>query len=746
MSQWHKTGCVLCAQNCGLEVKVENNRIVRVRPDKDNPRSEGYSCRKGLNIAFYQHHNQRLTHPLKRVDGRFEKVSWDQALTEIAARLKDIVSRHGPRSLAYMGGGGQGCHFEAAFGVRFMRGLGSQYHYSPLAQELTGHFWVYGRMLGRQNLLAGPDHHRTDLLLALGWNPWMSHQMPQARREVDRLSKDPNKKFMVIDPRRTESAQRADIHLAIRPGTDALLLKAMIAIILAEGWHNQAYINAHVANFDRIESWFKNFDARGAVKVCELDFETVREVSRLLATMNSSLHGDLGVLMGRHSTACSYLQMLLLAVCGRIGVPGGNVILGGLMPLGVHSDERQPKTWRTVATGFPAIMGTFPPNVMPEEIMSDHPERLRAVLVSQSNPLRSYADTTKYEEAFGRLDLLVTIELALTETAALSHYVLPARSGYESWDGTFFPWTFPEIYFQMRRPIIEPEGEPLEAGEIIFRLADRLGLVPEIPTALDDAAQGCDHLKYGEALLEFAAANPSALKVMPFVLAKTLGRAMGSAHLSALWGLTQTVPAEFRGHAARAGFDPGPKLGEDLFQAILNKPEGLWIGRLDPEKNLAELKTADGRIEAYIPELEAEVKALDAAGEAEALRPDPRFPLILAAGRHMDFNANSLMRDPAWNKGKRDCTLAMHPQDAAGLGLIDGQKVKVATEAGQEEVELEVTTDARPGHVIMPHGFGLVYENRKYGANVNRLTKNTNRDPIAATPLHRYVPCRVEAA
>ena len=166
MDKWHKTSCVMCAQNCGLEVKVEDNKMVKVRPDKDNPRSQGYVCRKGLQVAHHQHHAQRLTHPLKRVGNDFEQISWDQAISEIAAKLSAIVKTHGPKSFAYMGGGGQGCHFEAAFGVRLLRGMGSHYHYNALGQELTGHFWAWGRATGRQYLFGGPDHHNTDVLLA----------------------------------------------------------------------------------------------------------------------------------------------------------------------------------------------------------------------------------------------------------------------------------------------------------------------------------------------------------------------------------------------------------------------------------------------------------------------------------------------------------------------------------------------------------------------------------------------------
>jgi len=137
MRTTYKTSCVLCAQNCGLEVEVENSRIVKVKPDKSNAKSEGYACRKGLSIAYHQHNADRLKYPLKRVGDRFERISWDQAIDEIALKLKGILDQYGPRSFAYMGGGGQGCHFEAGFGVRLMRGLGSQYHYSALAQEFS---------------------------------------------------------------------------------------------------------------------------------------------------------------------------------------------------------------------------------------------------------------------------------------------------------------------------------------------------------------------------------------------------------------------------------------------------------------------------------------------------------------------------------------------------------------------------------------------------------------------------------
>ncbi len=743
MGEWKKTGCVLCAQNCGLEVEIENNRIVRVKGDRDNPRSRGYVCRKGVNISYHQHHSDRLTHPLRRTGSGFEKISWDQAIGEIASKLKQIVGEHGPRSYAYMGGGGQGCHFEAAAGVTLMRAIGSRYHYNAIAQELTGQFWAHGRATGKQYKFSIPDEANSEMLIGIGWNGMMSHQMPRAPLVLREFSKDPQKLLVIIDPRRTETAEIADIHLAVRPGADALLFKAMIAIVISEGLTDDDYIRNHVNGFNEIKKWFEGFDAREAIATCELDYEQVRELCRQMRARKTSIHPDLGVYMNRHSTLTCYLIIILSAITGNLCLPGCNVIPGTLMPIVGHSDEREEKTWRTVETGFPALCGLFPPNVMPEEIMSSKPDRLRAVMCCQANPLRSFADTTAYEQAFSNLDLLVVCDVAMTETAAMAHYVLPARTGYESWDGTFFPWTWPEIYFQMRRPVVEPEGEPLELGEIHMRIADSMGFIPEIPQSLYAAAKE-NRLKFGMELINYVKDNPSAMKVMPFIVMKTLGGEMGSGNLANLWAMLMNAPGGFKKSAVRAGFPKGPLIGEEIFKAIIDHPEGLWIGKSDPDDNFSDLSTEDKKINVLIPEMEEWLAEIEPGREKAALAQDKKYPFILSSGRHMNFNANTIMRDPAWNEGKRACTCIISQEDADNLGLKDGDMIRVTTEAGSVEVEAEITARTRSGYVMIPHGFGLVHKGQTYGVNANRLAKNTHRDRFAGTPFHRHIPCWIE--
>lgn len=717
-----KTNCVLCANACGLNVTIEDNKIVKARGDRDDPQSEGYTCRKALQIQYHQHHADRLLYPMKKVGDGFQRISWEQATAEIAEKLNGIVNKHGPRSFALMGGGTINCAAHGPFGSGLLRAMGSQYRYNALAQELTGRFWTDGETYGNQNIHASADTANSDMALIIGKNPMMSHHSPKARLLWKKYSKDPDKILVVVDPRLSETAKLADIHLAIRPGTDALLLRAMISIVLREGWQDQVFIDEHVSGFDEICSLFEDFDAEAAIEVCELDFDDVKEVCRLFTTRRSCHISDLGVLMSRHSTLVSYLENVFLTVTGRLTKRGGNLLpkgFGGQRSPG--SEKAEP--WRTVATNFQQITGIYPPNVMPEEILNDHPERLRAVIVSAANPLRSFADTTAYEEAFGELDLLVCVDIAMTETAAVSHYVLPARSAYEKWDGGGL---------MLRQPVIEPEGEQLEEGEIFTRLADDLGLIPDIPDSLFEAAASGDRERYNTALTDYLQDVPEAARRIPFILAKTLGQQLGSAHLASSWGRLRKLPPENR---------------EKIFQAILDQSGGSQVDGANPDDDeFPDLPTADGRIRLNVPEMKTWLEQINPVLEKELLQKDrDEYPLIMSAGRHFDFNANTLMRDPEWNKGKRACTLIMHPVDAEEHQLRDKQMVKVITEAGEEVVELEIDPTTRKGYTMIPHGFGLVHQGQTFGANANRIAKSTHRDPIAGTPLHRYIPCRVQA-
>ncbi len=245
--------------------------------------------------------------------------------------------------------------------------------------------------------------------------------------------------------------------------------------------------------------------------------------------------------------------------------------------------------------------------------------------------------------------------------------------------------------------------------------------------------------------MEYIRNNRNVEPWLPFILAKTLGEELGSKNLAALWGLLMRFPMMHPEEVTRAGYQVGPITGEEIFRKILDTPGGVKIGVVNTENNFSLLKTPDKKIHIHFPEMESWVKEVTpAAEEAELVNRD--YPMVLMAGNHMEMVANTIMRDPAWNEGRRPCTLRIHPDDAKELGIADGEEVFVETEAGSTKVEAEVTDSSHRGQVVIPHGFGLVHLGEVYGANVNRLAPAKHRDRLAATPLHRYIPCRVRKA
>src|ERR1700755_333305 len=252
---WRKTACNLCYVNCGIEVLIDGERITKVRGDRDNPKSQGYLCNKAARIPFYAHHRDRLTSPLRRrPDGGFDEIDWDTAITEIAARLRDLVERHGGKSIALYGGGGQGNHAGGAYAAGFLRALDSRHVFNALSQEKTGDFWVNGHMFGSQTCHTAEDVHHCDLLFVIGANPWIAHGFPNARDHLNDIRKDPARKMIVIDPRRSETAEMADLHLAVRPGADAFLLGAILATLVRRDALDHDFIAQHTTGFDEVKA------------------------------------------------------------------------------------------------------------------------------------------------------------------------------------------------------------------------------------------------------------------------------------------------------------------------------------------------------------------------------------------------------------------------------------------------------------------------------------------------------------
>ena len=744
--QWHKTACVLCSANCGIEVRIDGREITRVRGDKEHPASKGYTCEKGLRVNHYQNGRDRLTAPMKRLgDGTYTEIGWDQAIREVADRLVGIRDTHGGDKIMYYGGGGQGNHFPGAYARSVLQTLGVQYRSNALAQEKTGMYWVQGKFFGRQDIGASPDFHHTDCAVFIGKNPWHSHGFPEARNVLNAIKNDENRKLVVFDPRISETANISDHHLRVRPGTDAWALAAILAIMVDENLTDEKFLSQQCTGWDQLKTLLEMIDISDYARKCGIAEADLRSASRTMANAQSmATEEDLGIEMAPHSTLNSWLQRLLYLVTGNFGIEGGMNIPVRLAPICGHSPEGATEP----VTGTPLLCGLFACAAIPDAIDTDHPDRFRGMIVESSNPIHSLPDSKRFREAFAKLECLVVIDVAMTETARQADYVLPACSQYEKPEATFFAGEMPSNYFHIRQPIFEPLGDTLPEAEIHARLVEAMGGEPLGVEELTEAAEkGRD--SFVETFTRLSAANPALGAKLPTALYRSLGRSLGEMGPAAvMFGSAMQASMRFPDSIRAAGIKgDGLELANNLFDALLEAKSGIIFSTSDYATSFDRIKTSDGKIHIYIEELEEELQSL---ATEEPASPSDAYPFVLTAGEHRGSTVNDVIRDPSWRKKDKDGALRIHPADADKLGVVDGQRVKIVTKRGEAEAPADITDSMMEGQVSLPHGFGMEYpdetgEHRIHGVAVNELTDIEDRDWLALTPHHKHVRARLEA-
>ena len=749
---WQQTACILCECNCGIEVRLggdDGRRFERIRGDKAHPASAGYTCEKALRLDHYQNGKHRLTSPLRRRDdGTFEEISWDTAIAEVAARLAAVRDTWGGESIFYYGGGGQGNHLGGAYSTATRAALGSRFRSNALAQEKTGEMWVNSKLLGTH---VRADFEEAEVAIFVGKNPWQSHGIPRARTTLKEIARDPARSMIVIDPRRTETAELADFHLQVRPGTDAWVLAALGAVLVDEDLIDHRWLAEHATDVDEVVAHLAKVPIADYCAITGVDESLVRAAARRIAGASSvAVFEDLGVQMSLHSTLSSYLEKLVWLLTGNFATPGAQYAPTSIVNLAGSGVSGGGSSRVSPVAGARIISGLVPCNVIAEEILTDHPDRYRAMLVESGNPAHSLADSRRMREALSALDVLVVIDVALTETARLAHYVLPAASQFEKWEATFFNFDFPRNVFHLRRPLLEPLAGTLPEPEIHARLCEALGVLVADDVEPLAAAARKGRGAFADAFFAAVGAKPELGRIAPALLYRTLGPTLpdGAAAAAALWGAAHRCAQSFPESVARAGFaGEGLEAGERLFDAILASPSGVVFSIDEHDASWSRVKTADGRAHLAIPELLDELDSL--AAEA-APGTNAEFPFVLSAGERRSFTANTIFRDPAWRKRDASGSLRINPSDAEALGVVDGGFVRVTTKRGSTVVTAELADIMQPGHVSLPNGLGLDYPGEDgepivTGSAPNELTASDDRDWLAGTPMHKHVPARIEA-
>ena len=751
---WKKTACILCECNCGLEVQLggEGNRhFTRIRGDKAHPASKGYACEKPHRLDYYQNGPDRITAPLRRNhDGTFDEIDWDTAIREVTERLAAIRDEHGGDTIFYFGGGGQGNHLPAAYSAASRRALGSRYRSSALAQEKTGEFWVSGRLMGA---VTRADFEHCEVGLFIGKNPWQSHGIPRARVTLREIAKDPNRALIVIDPRKTETAELADIHLQVKPGTDAWLLAALGGVLVQEDLIDHAWIKTHVDGAEDPIAAFREIPVAEHCVISGVSESLVREAARRIGKAQSvAIFEDLGIQMNRFSTLNSYLNKLLWLLTGNFAKEGAQYVpaflvsvAGNLEKLGAGGESK-----RSPVANERIISGLTPCNSIPSEILSDHPKRYRAMIVESSNPAHSMPDSKAMREALSALDTLVVIDIAMTETARLADYILPTATQFEKAEATFFNFEFPHNYFHLRHPLFDPPAGVLPEAEIHARLCESLGAYADEDLAPLHAALEQGRAAFIPAFFQNVLSNPKLSPLAPVILYRTLGPHLppGLQSAAVVWGLCHQYANKFPESLARAGFEgPGFVAAEQLFDAILENPSGVVFAIDEVDVGWSRVSTPNGKFQATIPEL---IEELSTLRDASAGTGDAAFPFVLSAGERRSFTANTIFRSPEWRKKDPEGALRINPDDADQLGVADGDLVRLTTKRGSVEVPVALSDMMQQGHVSLPNGLGVDHTVadgvlERTGVAVNELTSVEDRDWLAGTPWHKHVPARIEA-
>ncbi|MDV6259776.1 molybdopterin-dependent oxidoreductase [Rhodococcoides yunnanense] len=818
---WKKNACILCECNCGIEVKVDDRRLLKIRGDKDHPGSQGYTCEKPLRLDSYQNGSHRLDTPLRRsADGTYEEIDWQTALDEIAARLRAVRAEHGGESIFFYGGGGQGNHLGGSYGRALFHAVGARYTSNALAQEKTGEGFVDTELYGSHT---SGDFENAEVSVFVGKNPWQSHGMARARPTLKEIARDPERSMIVIDPRKSETAAMADYHLQLKPGTDVWCLAALDATLVQEDLIASEWLRANAVGVEEVLTLLREVDIADYSRRCGVPEETIRAAARRIGRAGSvSTYEDLGIQQAPNATVNAYLQKLLWVLTGNFAKPGGMhmhswmfPIAGTWFPVPHDSTPRFDSARRTVGllamrsgagamrwmaaklsgkgfgssimergaqtslrmffessgaavaqpianilgnpaqdgftlvTGARIVSGLIPANSIADEILTDHPDRLRAMWIDSSNPLHSLADSDRFRRAMRSLDLTVVVDVALTETAREADYVLPASSQFEKYEASMFTLHFPHNTFQLRNPLMPAKPGTRSEPFIYAELIDRLGSVDKKLLSELRSAAVIGRAAFNLVLFSTIEQRPELAGLLPYILYRTLGStfAEGEEAKAMIWGMAQMACIANPDAARRAGFTAeGAAQGEQLFDAIVNNPQGVTFTDDRYEDAWKYIRHADGKIHAYIPELVDEIRLLD---KEDPCYTSDAYPFILSAGERRAFTANVIIRNPEWRRRDKQGSLRMCPTDASAMGVASGDSVRLTTETGTASTVVEISEMMQPGHVSLPNGMGVSYPTETgdevVGVALNTLTSVTRRDKFFGNPWHKNVPVRIEA-
>ncbi|MEV3993256.1 molybdopterin oxidoreductase family protein [Streptomyces sp. NPDC049837] len=723
--------CPLCEATCGLTLTIDGTRVTGARGDRNDVFSQGFICPKGASFGELDADPDRLRTPLIREGGEFREATWDEAFDLVARRLPPLVERYGADAVGVVLGN-PNVHTMAGalyppvlLGALRTRSLFTASTLDQMPKHVSS-----GLMFGDAFAVPVPDLDSTAHLLIIGANPVESNgslcTAPDFPGRLKALRKRGGT-LTVVDPRRTRTARLADRHVAIRPGTDALLLAALVHVLYAEDLTGLGALAGHVEGVEEVAEAVREFTPEAVAAACDVDAATVRELARALAAAPSAaVYGRIGGSTVPYGTLTNWLVDVLNVLTGNLDRPGG-----ALFPLSATAPAPRPAgpgkgfalgRWTSRVSGHPEAKGELPLAALAEEIETPGEGRIRALVAVAANPVLSAPDGDRLDRALGALDFMVSVDPYLNETSRHADVILPPPPPAQS---AHFDFAF-NGFAVRNQARYTPAPVPLEAGR------------------MDE----CEiHARLILAVTGMHGADPGAVDDM--VIARTLAKAVTEPHSPAHGQDPEEYAARLTGRTgAERRLDLMLRLGPyDLtLDRLLEHPHGIDLGPLKPRVPQV-LKTRSGRIELLPAPIAADLPRL-----RTALRERPA-ELVLVGRRHLRSNNSWMHNVPTLNSGTNTCTLQVHPDDAARLGLTDGAPARVKAEGGELMVPVEVTDTVRRGVVSLPHGWGhdrpgtrMTVAATRPGVNVNQLLDGTRLDPLSGTAVLNGFPVHVSPA
>ena len=734
----HHRICPLCEACCGLEIKVQQGRVISIRGDTQDVFSAGYICPKGVALKDLHEDPDRLRTPLIKRNGVHVPASWDEAFAEIERRLPPVIALHGRNATAVVVGN-PAAHKIGLVGYfgKLARALGSKNVFSASTLDQMPKQLASGLMFGHWLSVALPDLVRTDLLLVIGANPLASNgsmwTVPDFKGKA-RAMQARGGRLIVIDPRRTETAAMADAHHFIRPGADVFLLAALVHTLFAEQLVRLGTVTDWVAGVAEVGQAVAPFTPEAVAARCGISADTIRELARTLAeTPRAAVYARIGTCTQEFGTLASWLVDVLNVLTGHLDTPGGAMFA---KPAAFGSNTiGRPGSGKGIATGrhharvsgAPEVMGELPITCLAEEIETAGPGQVRALITIATNPVLSSPNGPRLAQALASLDFMVSMDIYLNETTRHADVILPGPSPLED---MHYDMAFPQLSWRNHAryspPVFErAPGQP-EEWETLTRLAAiaRGQGDQQDAGALDDA-------QFADEAQRLYGAHAEA------VLQATQGLRGPQRMLDA--ALRSGPYGEGFGDGFGDGFGARPE-GLTLAKVMAANPSGgIDLGELQPR--IPEmLRTPSGKIELAPPSLLADLLR----AVADLARPAPELVII---GRRDVRSNNSWMHNlPVLAKGPMRCTALVHPGDAARLGLHDGTLAEITSQTGQGprsvQAQVQISAEMMPGVVSLPHGWGhdqpgtrLQLAAQRPGANLNALLDDQWRDPLSGNAV-----------